>query len=583
MPIPFLVVGALVAGAYGAKKHSDAKQKNIKAMEVQEEAQAVFNRAMYELNQAQENTKKALTRLGRNKQRAMETTFVQFSNAFNKIKNIEITNSVGSNELQNLMIDTGDILDIKQMADIYNQSISSAAAGSATGALIAIAAGGYVPVMTGMMSAAGSAVAIGEVGLASGIAGSALSIGAAVTPLAAIAGPALLFSGLTANSKAQGNLNRAQTTLSEANREAEKMKTMSQKCYAISQSGDMFNKLLKQLHALFMETNSLMCDMITKKTNSILGSDMVDVRKLTDDEKKLIAVTRSLAGAVKAIIDMPMISQDGELILKSKQQCEHMKSLIPVFTEKVEAVKKIAYKTVPVTVALGEDMRKNTKNSSIKGKTVIFAKIIGVIIIAAVIGGIIVAILAPSSSVKKQEKAANVENTYTEEPAIALTKEPEEGEKPTSVSSQINYNKFKDNVFGFSFEYPESQPTLQQADTHNGTAASRYIAYKSKMTTIFIGTEFANASATLDSEMKNAMREYKSTDVIKIADNAYEIRYQPDSQTMGRKNVRRVYLVNIGDHINRNYIEYRSFLQTGNPDAQEMEIISHIMESFQPQ
>ena len=114
------------------------------------------------------------------------------------------------------------------------RSIKSSATGAAAGAVVALAASGSLSVVTGGLATAGTALMAGEVSAAAGIAGSALSFGVAMTPLAAIAAPVILFTGISASMKADENLEKANTMYAQAEAASEKMKVSEMLCGAIT-------------------------------------------------------------------------------------------------------------------------------------------------------------------------------------------------------------------------------------------------------------------------------------------------------------------------------------------------------------
>ena len=298
MPLPLIIAG-LAATAIGIGAQADAKDTNERAQKIANDAQSLYNTSKQSLENAQKITEKSLITLGTSKKNVLETSVKQFLTAYARIKNIELSESVGLNEIQKFSIDKQDTLQLQQMSDIYESTFSSGVAGAATGAVITLAASGSLPIVTGLLSTAGSALTIGELGVAANIAGSALSFSAAMTPLSAIAAPVVLFSGISASMKADENLEKANTMYGEAESASEQMKTSEVLCQAISDRAAMFDSLLSDLNIMFAQCTALL-DGVTKKR---IKKNSVDARKLTEDELKLVAVTRALAGAVKAVID----------------------------------------------------------------------------------------------------------------------------------------------------------------------------------------------------------------------------------------------------------------------------------------
>jgi hypothetical protein len=188
MPIPFLLAGlGIAAGALGVGGHLSAESNNDEAQKIASNARNLYDNAKYSLERAQHTTEQALLKLGNRKKETLDCSMKQFLGAYEKIKQINVTESVGLDEVSNLAFAPQDALQIREMSDIYSSTASTAATGVATGTAIALAASGALPIIGGDLAVAGSCLAIGEVGLAAEVAGSALSFGAAMTPLAAIA------------------------------------------------------------------------------------------------------------------------------------------------------------------------------------------------------------------------------------------------------------------------------------------------------------------------------------------------------------------------------------------------------------
>ena len=126
MPIPFLLAGlGVAAGVIGAGGHLSAKETNERAQRKSQEAQELYNKAKYSLEQAQNTTEKALLKLGYQKKGILGSSMRQFLTAYDKVKHIQVAESVGINEISKFTIDQQGAIEIKQMTDIYSSSIKS--------------------------------------------------------------------------------------------------------------------------------------------------------------------------------------------------------------------------------------------------------------------------------------------------------------------------------------------------------------------------------------------------------------------------------------------------------------------------
>lgn len=391
MPIQFLL-GALgvAAGVIGAGGHLSAKETNERAQRISEEAKELYDDAKRALDNAKEKTEKKLLKLGYSKKNVLDTSMQQFLQSYDKVKHVQVTESIGLNEISKFAIDQQDAIEIKQMTSIYSSSIQSTAAGAATGAIVALAASGSLGVVTSSLSVAGSFLAAGQVGAAASVAGSTLSMGAAMTPLAAVAAPVVLFTGISASIKADENLEKAHAMYAEAEAASEKMKVSETLCNAISERSEMFDDLLNDLNKMFSECSSLLAGVIKKKEGKIFKKQLSSA-DFTEDDLKLLAVTRALAGAVKSVIDTPILSKDGEIAYESEQVYDQVVERLPDFSQQVEEVKCIEYNAKPVDAKY---VKNNTKSVGSTGTTVasgarrVFAFVLGVVLASAFSGGI---------------------------------------------------------------------------------------------------------------------------------------------------------------------------------------------------
>jgi hypothetical protein len=161
MPIPFLLAGlGVAAGVFGAGGHLSAKETNEKAQRISREAQEMYNEEKQRLASAQDYTEKALLALGYEKKKTLDSSMKQFLNSYDKIKHINVKNSIGLDELEKFSIDPQGAISMQKMTDIYADCMKSGATGAAAGAVVALAASGSLSVVTGGLATAGSALLI---------------------------------------------------------------------------------------------------------------------------------------------------------------------------------------------------------------------------------------------------------------------------------------------------------------------------------------------------------------------------------------------------------------------------------------
>lgn len=385
MPIPFLLAGlGVAAGVIGVGGHLSAKETNERAQRISEDAQELYNNAKYSLEIAQNKTEKALLKLGYAKKNVLDTSMNQFLTTYDKVKHIHFKESAGINEISKFTIDQQGAIQIREMTNIYSSSFASSTTGVAAGAAVALAASGALPIVTGELALAGSALAAGEIGMAAGFAGSALSFGAAMTPLAAVAAPVILFTGISASMKADENLEKANTMYAEAEAASEKMKISEILCDAISERSEMFDDLLGDLNKMFAECSGLLAGVVRKKEGRIFKKKLTS-KDFTEADLKLIAVTRALAGAVKSVIDTPILSKEGNISYEADEVYDETVEKLTDFSQAVQEVKTINYDVKPVAVKATK-VSSNSKRQATGGTTVmggarsVFSVILGFII-----------------------------------------------------------------------------------------------------------------------------------------------------------------------------------------------------------
>ena len=114
--IPLILVGA--AGLIGWAGHESAKETNEQAQSIARDAQSLYNSSKNSLEAAQNSTKEELIKLGYQKKDVLEGSIKSFLTAYERIKDVELSESVGLHEIANFDIDQQDALQLQQMTDI---------------------------------------------------------------------------------------------------------------------------------------------------------------------------------------------------------------------------------------------------------------------------------------------------------------------------------------------------------------------------------------------------------------------------------------------------------------------------------
>ena len=315
MALPLLFIGAAVAtGAVGGSKTIKAVSDNSKAGQINEIANQSIENARDELDRQRKEVGAALESLGKEKLSILNRNVTDFVTTFEKIKNIDFQSSIGLEELKNLHIDQNTFQELKELGSFAIGVAGGAAAGVAGGALTAV--GAYGAAMTFASASTGTAISalsgaaatnatlafFGGGSLASGglgMAGGMYVLGGLV------AGPALMVMGMITEAKSKEKLEKAISNKAQADEIVESLNAASIQCSAIRRRTYMFYNLLAHLDALFLPQ--------VWKMQDIVETEGIDYRAYTLESKKAIAAAASTACTIKAVLDTPILTPEGEL------------------------------------------------------------------------------------------------------------------------------------------------------------------------------------------------------------------------------------------------------------------------------
>lgn len=330
MPLPLLFIGiAAATGLAGAGKTVKAVVDNTNANKINTAANEGVDNARTRLELQRAEVAQSLEKLGEEKLQILAGTVTSFVSAFEKIKNIDFTSSVGLEELEKLHIDQKDFEELKELGNFAIQVAGGVTAGAAGGALTAI--GAYGAAQTFAAASTGTAIAslsgaaatnatlafFGGGSLAAGglgMAGGMMVLGGLV------AGPALLVMGLITGAKSQEKLDQALINKAQAEEIMEALNTASDQCSAIRRRAYLFYSLLANLDTYLLPLVWQMEDIIAKEGT--------DYRTYSPESKKVIMAAASNAGSVKAVLDVPILTDEGALTEKSGEIVEKIGKLL---------------------------------------------------------------------------------------------------------------------------------------------------------------------------------------------------------------------------------------------------------------
>ena len=319
MPIPIFFIGiGAGAVALGVGKTVKAGFDQKDANDTNELAKNIGDDATNAANKSREASGNAINNLGQQKIYVLDHSIKSFIQSFEKLHNVDLTDSIGIDELKNFKIDKQFFDELKEMSSMASSLLGGMASGVALGAITAFGAWGgamtFGAASTGTAIAAlsgaaatnatlaffgGGALAAGGFGMAGGM--------AVLGGLAA--GPALAVMSFVIGAKASANRDAAYSNLAKAKEIEEEMKTIRVLCNGIRMRATMFQRLLLKLNSVFEPFVAML-----ERTIEEAGTDF---SQYTPQQKAIVASCLSIAKAIKAVLDTPILTEDGSLTEES--------------------------------------------------------------------------------------------------------------------------------------------------------------------------------------------------------------------------------------------------------------------------
>lgn len=320
MPLPIVFIGIAAAtaaigaasGTKGGIDQSRAKKLNDNSME---RISAVAER----LETLRLQCGQSLEELGKEKLHILDGNMNHFVELFSQLKNVDFTDSIGLEELKHLHIDSKEFEEIKQ-GNLSTSLVAGTLSGLTSGALSACGAYGaatmFASASTGTAISTLSGAAASNATLAFFGGGSLASGGLGVAGGTAIlgglvAGPAIMVMGIVVGAKGGTELEKAFANAAEADVVCEQLEAACFQCEAIRRRTYMFYSLLARLDSYFLP--------LISRLENIIYTEGIDYSKYSDESKHVVASTTSIAITVKAVLDTPILTVDGELTQESEE------------------------------------------------------------------------------------------------------------------------------------------------------------------------------------------------------------------------------------------------------------------------
>ena len=316
MAIPIVFIGiAAIAGSVGIGKTVKAGIDQTKAKGINDASEEELQATAERLNHLRQACGDSLEELGAEKLFVLNGNIASFLDKFRRLKNVDFRESEGLNELSKVNIDSKNFDDLEKMTKFAMSLSSGIAAGAAGGALAAF--GAYNAASTFAIASTGTAISslsgaaasnatlafFGGGSLAAG--GMGVAGGTAVLG-GIVGGIALLTLGIIVGAKAGKNLENAYANKAKAAEICEEYNAGADQCIAIRRRTYMFYSLLARLDSYLTP--------LLFKMDEVIKNEGTDYSNYTEESKKIIASTVSVAVSVKAVLDTAILKEDGSLV-----------------------------------------------------------------------------------------------------------------------------------------------------------------------------------------------------------------------------------------------------------------------------
>lgn len=327
MPIPF-ILGAIAIGTAAAGVGAGVKgfMNNSEANDINALANSTIDTAKDNLDKSREATFYSLEALGREKIYVFDVSIKRFIDSFEKLKNVDISDSVGIDEINKLKFDKAYFDELKESSLQVTSMLAGGIGGvgacalAAFGAYSATMAFGAASTGTAIASLSGVAATNATLAFLGGgsLAAGGLGMAGGMTVLGGlVAGPALAVMGFVTLGASSKKLDDAYSNLAEANKISEELETLRVSTNFIRRRAQMFERLLIRVDSLYSKA--------IDNLEEVIDEFGTDYSSYSEDAKKVVASNIKLTQTIKAILDTPILTDNGSISEESTRLLETCK------------------------------------------------------------------------------------------------------------------------------------------------------------------------------------------------------------------------------------------------------------------
>ena len=317
MPIP-IIIGIFAGGAalYGAVKGIKGAVDQSSATGINQNAQSLVSAANREVDMQREASNAVLEEYGGSKLHAFDGVIGDFIKTFSALKNVE---TIRTPDLERLNLGDFSTVPLNGMRNDYELLKSSGLGlGTGVGSGAALAFGAYNGTMLLATASTGTAIStlsgvaasnatlawLGGGSLAAG--GGGMALGTMVLG-GIVAGPALAIFGHIVGNKGVEALNNAHSNMEQAKTIRDEANLMVGKLEAVDKVASIANETFGIIRTqLGYAVDNL---------KRVIKSEGRDYRVFSSESRETVFRSVKFAQLIKAMIDTPILDQEGHLVL----------------------------------------------------------------------------------------------------------------------------------------------------------------------------------------------------------------------------------------------------------------------------
>lgn len=329
MAVP-IILGAIAASSalYGAYKGVSGAVDHSNANEINNDAKSIVDAANRRVETLRQGTNAVLEDYGSRKLRAFNGIIADFIETFGQLKNIE---SIRTPELDKLDLGDFSTVTLQALRDDYALLKSSGIGlGTGLGGGAAVAFGAYNGTMLLATASTGTAIStlsgaaatnatlawLGGGSLAAG--GGGMALGAMVLG-GVVVGPALAIFGHIVGNKGEEALNNARSNMEQARTIQKEAGVMCTKLDAIQSVSALANTTFSKISSKLRHAVSDL-----KSTIANYGGNYANY---PTEAREGVLRSVKFAQLLKAMIDTPILDEDGNLVLSTEKRTQEVAEL----------------------------------------------------------------------------------------------------------------------------------------------------------------------------------------------------------------------------------------------------------------